>query len=132
MREGARAWPELWMGYEDLAIGWELKRHGWVQLLCRDVEVIDDYEFAPVRLFGREIHLAAKPPWYMYYKQRNLLMLARRTSGEAVSLWSVLGRLVVDVGLILLYRDRKRDRLRLTFKGFWDGLAGRTGKGPVP
>ena len=36
------AWPELWMGYEDLAIGWELHQRGRTQLLCRDVKVEDN------------------------------------------------------------------------------------------
>jgi hypothetical protein len=132
VRDGVGGWSDLWMGYEDLAMGWELKRRGWTQLLCRDVKVDDDYEFAPVRLLGRQIHLAAKPPWYNYYQQRNLWLIARRTRGEAAGMPGVLARLIVDVALILGFRDRKAERLKLTFKGFRDGLAGRTGKGPVP
>jgi GT2 family glycosyltransferase len=132
VRDGVTAWPELWMGYEDLAIGWELQRRGWAQLLCRDVPVDDDYEFAPVRLLGREVHLAAKPAWYNYYQQRNLWLIARRTRGAAVGRFSAATRLLVDVALILLCRDRKIERLKLTFRGAWDGMIGRTGKGPVP
>ena len=132
IREGVSAWPQLWMGFEDLAIGWELKRRGWVQLLCADVQVADRYEFTPVRLLGRQVHVAAKPPWYAYYHWRNLLMIARGTHGEAMSLPRLTGRAVVDLGLIILVRDRKLERIRLLFRGLVDGFRGRTGKGPVP
>lgn len=132
IREGVGAWPELWMGYEDLALGWELDRRGWAQLLCTDVNVTDNYEFAPVRILGREVHLATKPTWYAYYHLRNLLLIASGTGGKAASRLSILGRMLVDVALITLYRDHKRERLRLLLKGVIDGLRGVTGKGPVP
>lgn len=132
VRDGAHVWPELWMGYEDLALGWELQRRGWTQLLCSDVTITDSYEFAPVRLLGRDIHLAAKPSWYMYYQVRNLALIARRSRGAAVSRLSVALRTFVDIGLILLFRDRKGERLRLLLTGLRDGLRNVSGKGPVP
>ena len=132
VREGMSGWPQLWMGYEDLAIGWELKRRGWGQLLCRDVEVEDNYEFSPVRPLGRTIHLAAKPPWYNYYQERNLMLLARAKPGAPISWAGALARFVIDLGLIIAIRDSKIERLRLSLRGFVDGLRGRTGKGPVP
>lgn len=132
IREGVSAWPQLWMGYEDLAIGWELKRQGWKQLLDHDVKVIDSYEFRPVRFLGRRIHIAAKPSWYSYYHLRNLWLIASRSGGAATTKASVLRRLVIDIGLILLYRDRKTERLRLLLSGLRDGIRGVTGKGPVP
>lgn len=132
VREGVSAWPELWMGYEDLAIGWELKRRGWTQLLCRDVQVSDNYEFASARILGREVHLADKPSWYMYYHLRNLLLIAKRTRGKAVGYLGIAGRMAVDVALILWYRDSKRERLRLLFQGIADGFRGIGGKGAVP
>jgi hypothetical protein len=132
IREGVSAWPQLWMGYEDLAIGWELQRRGWTQLLSHNVKVIDSYEFRPVRLLGRDALIAAKPSWYSYYQLRNLWLIADRSGGNAVSKPAVLWRLIVDVGLILLYRDKKAERLRLLFKGLGDGKRGVSGKGPVP
>jgi GT2 family glycosyltransferase len=132
IRDGVSAWPELWMGYEDLAIGWELRRGGWAQLLCTDVTVADDYEFRPARLFGRTLHLAEKPSWYAYYQSRNLLLIARRTNRSAIGWFGIFLRTFVDVGTILLFRNAKRDRLRLLGRGFADGLKGVTGKGPVP
>ena len=132
VRDGAHVWPELWMGYEDLALGWEMQRRGWTQLLCADVTIADSYEFSLVRLFGKDIHLAAKPSWYMYYQSRNLALIARRSKGAAVSGPSVALRTVVDIGLILLFRDRKAERLRLLLTGLRDGLRNTSGKGPVP
>lgn len=132
VREGVTAWPQLWMGYEDLAIGWELKRRGWTQLLSHEVKVIDNYEFTPVRIFGREAHIADKPSWYSYYQLRNLWLVASQSGGRAVTQVSVLRRLVVDVVLILLYRDRKLERLKLLLRGLRDGMRGVSGKGPVP
>ena len=132
IRGGVSAWPQLWMGYEDLAIGWELQSRGWSQLLSHDVKVIDTYEFRPVRLFGREVHIAAKPTWYNYYQLRNLWLIADGSGGRAVTKASVLRRLIVDVGLILIYRDRKVERLKLLLRGLRDGMRGITGKGPVP
>jgi hypothetical protein len=132
VREGVGAWPQLWMGYEDLAIGWELQRRGWTQLLSHEVKVVDSYEFRPVRLLGREAHIASKPSWYSYYQLRNLWLIADQSGGRAVTKASVLRRLVVDVALILLYRDRKWERLRLLLMGLRDGMRGVSGKGPVP
>jgi len=132
IREGLDTWPQLWMGFEDLAIGWELKRGGWLQLLCTDVQVVDHYEFTAVRVLGREVQIASKPSWYAYYHWRNLLMVARGTHGEAMSLGRLAARAIVDVGLIVLFRDKKLERLRLLFQGLFDGLRGQSGKGPVP
>jgi hypothetical protein len=59
-------------------------------------------------------------------------LIADQSRGRAVTRASVLRRLIVDVALILLYRDRKGERLRLLLKGLHDGMRGVTGKGPVP
>lgn len=132
IRDGITAWPDLWMGYEDLVLGWQLQSRGWVQLLCTDVLVTDTYEFQPVRLFGHTVHLASKPSWYTYYQLRNLLLILRRTRGSAVGWGGILLRALAEVTLTLFYRSQKRERLHLLFKGARDGLRGISGKGPVP
>jgi len=132
IRDGITAWPDLWMGFEDLALGWELQRRGWVQLLCTNVLVNDTYEFKPVRLFGCTVHLASKPSWYAYYQIRNLVLIARRAGGSAVGWDGILLRFFADVVLVLFCRSQKRERLHLLFKGAIDGLRGVSGKGPVP
>ena len=132
IREGVTAWPQLWMGYEDLAIGWELHRRGWKQILCADVQVEDDYEFRPAHFLGRTVYLPTKPPWYTYYHVRNQLLIQRGTKGSALSRTSVATRFLVDIALILFARRQKATRLRLLFRGLADGLRGVSGKGPVP
>ena len=132
IRDGVNAWPQLWMGYEDLAIGWELQSRGWTQLLSHDVKVVDSYEFRAVHVFGRKAHIAAKPSWYSYYQLRNLWLIAEGSLGRAVTKGGVLSRLAIDAGLILLYRDKKSERLRLLLMGLRDGMRGVSGVGPVP
>lgn len=132
IRDGIHTWPELWMGYEDLAIGWELQVAEWRLLRCADVEVEDHYEFRRVRFLGQTLHIADKPSWYMYYQLRNLVILARRSRGRAITYGAVAFRVLADVVIILLYRGRKLERLGLLLKGLFRGLHGETGKGPLP
>jgi hypothetical protein len=61
-----------------------------------------------------------------------LWLIADQSGGRAITKASVLWRLAVDVGLILLYRDKKGQRLRLLLKGLRDGMHGVSGMGPVP
>ena len=131
IRDGLDTWPELWMGYEDLAIGWEYRRRGWAQLTCPSVVVDDNYEFRAVRLPWRTIYIADKPAWYAYYQSRNLALIARKSKGQAVSWWSLATRLLLD-HMLLIIRDQRMTRARLLWRGLFDGLRGRTGKGPVP
>jgi GT2 family glycosyltransferase len=130
--EGASAWPQLWMGYEDLAIGWELHRQGWRQVLATKVIVEDNYELKAVRFLGKTMFLADKPSWYAYYQGRNLVALWKATKGKAVGTSALTLRLTADVLLAAAVHRNKRQRIALLFRGVRDGLAGRFGKGPVP
>ncbi len=132
IRSGIQVWPELWMGWEDLALGWLFGAQGWVQLRCSDVVIADNYEYRAVSIFGCDQFIAAKPSWYLYYQLRNLIIIARRSRGEASSGWTVIRRGLIDVVLIIGFRDRKWERLRLLGLGVVHGLLGRSGKGPVP
>ena len=132
IREGANPWPALWMGFEDMALSWELKKRGWRQLLCRSVIVDDNYEFRKLKLFGRPVHVADKPVWYSYYHLRNLTLISRGTGGRAVGALRIAARALVDLGLIALVRNSKLERARLLVRGLIDGLRGKDGMGPVP
>ena len=112
--------------------GRHAERRCGVRVRVTDVKVTDSYEFRPVRLFGRKTHIAAKPSWYTYYQLRNLWLIASQSGGRAVTKTGVLRRLLVDVALILLYRDKKGERLQLLLQGLRDGMRGVSGKGPVP
>lgn len=130
IREGVVPWGDLWMGWEDLAFGWCLSNASWRQLRCDAVEFADNYEYEQVRLFGKPFYIARKPSWYAYYVIRNLMLFARRSRSGARG-WRLVGsRLCREVVLTLLYRTEKMHRLRLLGRGFLDGLAGVTGKGP--
>lgn len=131
IRDGVSAWPQLWMGYEDLALGWELHRRGWKQLISPAVTVDDNYEFRAFHIAGRTVHIADKPAWYSYYQLRNLALIARNTGGDAVSWFALAKRASIDFALLAVRSDRLR-RARLLLKGLVDGLRGRSGKGPVP
>jgi GT2 family glycosyltransferase len=131
MRGGLDTWPELWMGYEDLAIGWELASRGWRQILCGNVIVDDNYEHRSVRFLGKRLEIVEKPAWYSYYQLRNLALIRRKTGGKALGGNALARRAARDLAL-LLFKDNKRKRLELLLEGLSDGLRGRTGKGPVP
>lgn len=132
IRSGIDAWPELWMGYEDMAIGWELNRNGWTQLVCPDVQLVDNYEYSPVVFLGRTIHLAKKPLWYTYYHVRNLLLIAKKSRGQAVTVFGTIIRMFIDIFLIIAFRENKISRLKLILSGLSAGIRGRTGKGRLP
>jgi GT2 family glycosyltransferase len=132
VRSGVQVWADLWMGWEDLAYGWQLHQAGWKQLLCTQVAVPDSYEYTRVSFFGISLFVSEKPNWYAYYLIRNLLLISRRTKGNAIS-WQVIARrAVVELLVTLLYRKRKTERLKLFIRGYADGLAGSTGKADVP
>lgn len=133
IREGLSVWADLWMGWEDLAYGWLLGKKGWLQLQCLDVLVVDSYEFHPVRLFGRTRYVASKPNWYAYYQMRNLILIARRSGGEACTRSELLRRVVAGVGgRLLLPRPGRLAWFGNFLKGIAAGMKGVTGKGPVP
>ena len=131
--EGAETWSDLWMGWEDLALGWLIGKTGWAQLQCRDVVVVDSYEYHPARLFGRTLYIASKPNWYAYYLTRNLILIARRSGGEACTPFQLLRRMAVGAGGRLLVPTPGRAAWFANFlKGIVAGMKGTAGKGPVP
>lgn len=133
VREGVEIWSDLWMGWEDLALGWVLDRNGWIQLQCRDVVVVDSYEYHASRLFGRTLYISTKPNWYAYYQIRNLILIAKRTGGEACTPFQLLRRVAVAAGgRLLVPRPGRAAWFGNFLKGMVAGMKGVTGKGPVP
>jgi GT2 family glycosyltransferase len=127
IRQGVAVWADLWMGWEDLAYGWSLNNAGWRQLFCADAEYRDDYEYQPVRLFGREYFIARKPAWYAYYLIRNIVLIVRRTKPGWPGWSFLLKRLSREFAFTILFREQKVERLKLLTKGLIHGLRGRTG-----
>lgn len=132
VRKGVRVPTELWHGWEDLAYSWELDRAGWKQYRCEDVLYLDDYEYQRVALLGRAFHIARKPPWYAYYLIRNLMLTARHTRAGWTGRLFIANRIAREIAFTVLFRTEKLKRLATLGRGFLDGMAGRTGRGPVP
>jgi len=84
-----------------------------------------------VRLFGRDFYIADKPPWYMYYQLRNLVIIGRRSRWKAIGPADLAARTIGDLVLTALKRDRG-SRISLLMRGLLAGLRGDSGKGPVP
>ena len=132
IREGVEVWSELWMGWEDLALGWTLHHRGWKQIQCKDTAVLDNYEYRAVRLLGRNLFIADKPSWYLFYQLRNLALIRKRSGGRAVRWPQILRRMAADLAITLMFKRDRGTRVRLLARGLWDGIKGRSGKGPVP
>lgn len=125
-------WSSLWMGYEDLALGFELQRAGWRQLLCGAVTSDDNYEFAAHGAGALTVRVADKAAWYSYYQARNPLLIAKRSGWRALGRVQLMVRYLADLALIALVKTDKRLRFRLWLAGVRDGLAGKGDKSPVP
>ena len=132
VRDGVTVWADLWMGWEDLAYGWQLEKSGWRQVRCSHVKVQDDYEYRDIHILGRRFYIADKPPWYMYYQIRNLMIIGRRSGWRAVNRLSLIIRVVGDLLLTAMFKGNRSERFLLVFKGLRAGLRNETGKGPLP
>lgn len=134
-REDVEVWGDLWMGWEDLALGWLLGKRGWTQLYCRDVVVVDDYEYREMKVAGLKTFGISKPSWYVYYQFRNMLLIKQRTGGEACGSVQIAKKMVRTGGGIILTPARFKDKLatfQLMITGIREGLRGNAGKGPLP
>jgi GT2 family glycosyltransferase len=129
VRAGVKPWADLWMGWEDLAFGWQLSANGWKQLYAAETEFLDDYEYEPVKLLGRRLFITRKPPWYSYYRIRNLILILRRMNVGLLGWLALARRVVLEVAIAVLFRNEKAKRLRMTWMGLVDGLRGVTGRG---
>ncbi len=128
IREGILPWAELWMGWEDMAYGWLLEERGYRQMIVTGARADDNYEYRAYAVGGRALHVTDKPPWYTYYGARNLMLLLRRTR-RPTSLFLVAAmRIVLEVVVIGLMRQRKLLRYRLLGHGVVDGLRNRGGR----
>lgn len=129
IRGGVRVLNELWLGWEDLALGWSLDQAGYSQLLIPDAVLDDDYEYLEEKMAFRQ--LSEKPSWYAYYAVRNLL-LASRTVRPGLSIEAAAGARVALEFAGLLLRSKKRERFRFALQGLWAGVRGESGKGQKP
>lgn len=131
IRLGIIPWKDLWMGWEDLDYGIQLRERGYDQLVIADAFLRDDKESVGIRIAGHRLYIHRKPPWYCYYYARNLVLIVRRYRHQGM--WPFLGFHVLKEALTsLIWRDKKVVRLELLARGFLDGFLGRTGQVVAP
>ncbi|MER8766176.1 hypothetical protein [Mesorhizobium sp. M0968] len=131
-REGIEVWGDLWMSWEDLGYGLCLNQGKWRQIICADATFTDTYEYRKAKFLRKSIYIADKPTWYQYYHFRNLILIAKRAEGGLKLFISLVPMLMKDLVVILLYKSDPLTRLRLLFRGAFDGIRNISGKGPFP
>ena len=112
----------LWYGWEDLGIGLALHAAGHRQLMSAEAS-------QPTRadqryLSGTRVVVSAKEPWTTYYGVRNLLLLAKAYPGHTLRIALRVSREFV----VIMLRDRRRQRYARALRGLLDGVRGVTGQ----
>jgi hypothetical protein len=132
IREGLAPWSDFWLGWEDLAYGWLLEAHGYRQFIVTGARVDDDYEYRDIHVGPLKLGLTDKPPWYVYYQIRNLLLAAERTGQPLPTRGVIAGRIAMEMAITAIFRKQKKQRFYNLFHGLVDGLSGRAGKWVLP
>jgi GT2 family glycosyltransferase len=124
----------LWMGWEDYEYGLQLRRNGYRQYIVTSARAADNYEYKKVTVAGREITVADKAPWYLYYSTRNLILtnfyeMPHRVRAAKTVLWILL-----LAGHVCTGADPNGRRFALSayFSGIIDGIRNRRGKWKYP
>lgn len=118
-RRGILPSPDMWMAWEDLEYGWQLKDRGYEQIIVSDAVYADNYEYKRSAVG----HVVDKPVWRTYYSFRNLALAVRRRRNRPLYHLAVVFRVALECGLTLLVRDHKWERLRLVITGVRDGYS---------
>ncbi|HKV63636.1 MAG TPA: hypothetical protein VJO16_17145 [Candidatus Acidoferrum sp.] len=118
VRRGIVPWSLMWMAWEDLEYGWRLSSSGYRQVIVRDAVFQDNYEYKKAWL-GRAVD---KPAWRTYYNARNLILAIRRSRRHALYYAVGAYRVLMELGLILVVRDNKWERMKCLFAGAMAGL----------
>jgi GT2 family glycosyltransferase len=131
-RSGLCPWVDLWHCWEDTAYGLLLERHGYRQVVVSRAHFSDNYEYHEYRLLGRKFYLPDKPFWYSYYNTRNMLLIARRDHQSIAYYLVIFVRLMLEIGLITVFKTQKALRCKLLLRGIFDGLRNKAGKREYP
>lgn len=119
-RNGILPWDAMWMGWEDLEYGWQLKDSGYEQVIVTSALYRDNQEYDPSAVGN----IWSKPDWRNYYFSRNLILAVSRRRNAPMFHLTVLFRVLREALITLLIRDRKRSRLKLLLAGAVDGYRG--------
>lgn len=126
-RSGCKVHSELWMGWEDLIYGLQLKENGYKSFKIHNAISYDVYEYKRINFLFFSFDIGDKPSWYNYYSIRNLVLGFRYLESKKYLFKVTTKTLVRSVVLTALFKENKKDRLYLYAKGFTDGLLNRTG-----
>ena len=107
--------PLLFFGFEDLDLGFRLRRDGWDLLVAPhpSLHIVPDTS-------------GHRSEWREYYKTRALMHILRRHRGPVSVIVTSL-RSVVMGGLRLAVVDQRPPLARARLSGAWDGYRGRLG-----
>jgi GT2 family glycosyltransferase len=119
-KQGILPWEAMWMGWEDLEYGWRLHDHGYRQVIVCDAVFDDNYEYISTPI-GFAIR---KPAWRTYYMMRNLILAIRRNRNRTLYHATAVLRFFLEGGLIICFRDRKWQRIKMLCSGAVDGIKG--------
>ena len=133
LRRHGTVWGDLFLQYEDIELGFRLRRAGLHSYLVPEARCLHP---APprarsVRIMGRRIDVTAQSPAKEYLTLRNGLVVRHRHEG--LRFWYGTGPLVLLRGLLsaLALAVPKRSALRHVFaRGIVDALSGRLGPPP--
>lgn len=133
VRAGLLPPADLWLGYEDLAYGWDLEADGYEQFIVPSVVMNDNYEYEARTAQRLAVPLTDKPAWYTYYFARNLLKVARRARHRPLGTRTLAAaRVAAEYAVVLVGRKEKARRLGYLTAGVVDAVRGRSGKWRLP
>jgi hypothetical protein len=112
----------LWYGWEDLGLGLSLHAAGHRQAMS--VEAVQPTRADQKHLSSTRLVVSAKEPWTTYYSVRNLLLLSKTHRGYTVQ----ISLRVLREFVMIVLRDRRRQRYARALRGLLDGARGVTGE----
>ena len=111
----------------DLEYCLRLRRRGFKILLsCRPLMVHAAGNMAEHRLFWRTVVVANHAPWRHYYISRNLArVIGMYFLAEPIWVFTAMVNFAKALVKLMLFEDRRREKLRHIAAGMWDAITGR-------
>ena len=119
---------DFFMDFVDFEHCLRLRRHGFCIGMVRDSRLNHAVgEPTTFRVLGRTIHWTDHAPWRRYYITRNEVFTIWQYYGTWRNKVFFLRRLTWVTSFLLLFGKEKLACLRMMWRGFFDGRAGRLG-----
>jgi len=118
----------------DLEYCLRLRRHGFKILLsCRPLMVHAAGRMEEHRLFRRTVVVANHAPWRYYYMAHNLArIVAMYFRFEPIWVFSAMVNFAKVLVKLMLFEDRRLDKIRYIAAGIWDAVTGRDTRRVLP